>query len=133
MRPTMFGSTDAARLVAWTVALGVSLGSMVMAVRTFSVLAGGNSPCGSLAARTEPVLAVAMRYADAGTAGRGRPSCGSRTTMPRLASCGPPTWFLGTGWGPFTNVPILPEAAAGRDPASRAVVRACAGTLAAIA
>ena len=44
---------------------------MVMAVSTFSVLAGGNSPCGSLAARTEPVLALAMRYADAGTAGSG--------------------------------------------------------------
>ena len=56
----MFGSTDAARLVATTVASGLSLGSMVMAVSTFSVLAGGNSPCASLAASTVPVLASAI-------------------------------------------------------------------------
>ena len=50
----------AASLVVLTGAFGFSLGSMVIAVSTFSVLAGGNRPCASLAASTWPVLALAM-------------------------------------------------------------------------
>ncbi len=73
---------------------------MVIAVSTFSVLAGGNSPWASLAASTAPVLALAIRYAEAGTTGSSRaPRGGYCTTMPRLASRGPPTWFLATGCG----------------------------------
>ena len=56
----MFGTMDAASLLAVIVAPGRSLGSMVMAVSTLSVLAGGYRPCGSLAASTWPVLALAM-------------------------------------------------------------------------
>ena len=41
-------------------AFGFSRGSSVIAVSTLSVLAGANSPCGSLAASTWPVPASAM-------------------------------------------------------------------------
>ncbi len=56
----MLGSTLAARFVAITVASGPSLGSMVIAVSTFRVLAGGKRPCASLAASTAPVRASAI-------------------------------------------------------------------------
>jgi hypothetical protein len=56
----MLGSWDAASFEAVTMASGLSRGSTVIAVSTLSVLAGANSPCGSLAASTCPVPASAM-------------------------------------------------------------------------
>src|SRR5215469_16317217 len=70
---------------------GLSSGIIVTAVSTLSVLAGPNWPCGSLAASTWPVFALAMTHADDGMSGNGlAPSAGSWTTTPRLAISGPP-------------------------------------------
>src|ERR1019366_4350347 len=92
IRPTTFGWTEVAWRVATTMAFGLSRGISVIAVSTFSVLAGGNSPCASLAARTCPVLASAITYAAAGTLGSGcAPLAGEPTTTPLLASRAPPT------------------------------------------
>ena len=85
----MFGTMDAASLVAVMLAPGRNLGSIVIAVSTLSVLAGGNRPCGSFAARTWPVLAFAITYAEAGTAGSG--GAPLATTIPVDASARPPT------------------------------------------
>ncbi len=57
--PTLLGIWFAARREATTVAPGLSTGIRAMAVSTFSVLAGRNRPCGSLAASTWPVPASA--------------------------------------------------------------------------
>src|SRR5881275_2655170 len=46
----MLGSTEVARRDAVTIMSGSRAGIRLIAVSTFSVLAGGNSPCGSLAA-----------------------------------------------------------------------------------
>src|SRR5215469_9198644 len=69
---------------------GLSSGISVTAVSTLSVLAGPNSPCGSLAASTWPVFALAMTHADDGIWGSGLAPAGSLTTTPRLAISGPP-------------------------------------------
>ena len=65
----MLGSTEVARRVARTFSSGFRAGIRLIAVSTFSVLAGGNSPCGSLAASTWPVSASARTQAEAGTFG----------------------------------------------------------------
>src|ERR1700722_10313571 len=103
-RPATIGSVSAAALLASTIEPGLSSGISVIAVSTFIVLAGPNRPCGSFAASTCPVLALATTQAEAGTAGTlraGRPTYW--TTVPRLASSGPPT---------------VTAAAAGFDPAA---------------
>ena len=117
--------------VAVTVAFGLSLGSMVMAVSTFSVLAGGYRPCGSLAASTWPVLAFAMTQAEAGTRGRGiavpapRPRRLTRAAGPRpragtARARGPGATAADRSGGPAHRG--RPR----RSPASRAGVRVAA-------
>ena len=69
IRPTTVGETEAACLVATTVAFGLSSGISEIAVSTLSVLAGRYHPCGSLAASTWPVPASAMTNAEACTPG----------------------------------------------------------------
>src|SRR5215469_9931353 len=113
----MFASCDAANLLATTIASGFSNGIKVTAVRTFNVLAGPNSPCGSLAASTWPVPAFAITHAEAGTSGIGRAGCPSgRTTVPPLAMSGPPTAWAATlpsaGTGGRPVGPPLPRAPA---------------------
>jgi hypothetical protein len=115
IRKALVGCCDVASGVATTMASGLSSGISVTAVSTLSVLAGPNSPCGSLAASTWPVLAFAMTHAEAGMSGTGLgPSDGSFTTIPLLAISGPP--ILRAAWpsgvGPFCCV--VSSAAAGR-------------------
>src|SRR5258708_22775759 len=92
MSPATTGSTDVASFVAGIMAAGFNLGIKVVAVSTLRVLAGPYSPCGSLAASTCPVPALATSQAEAGTSGSFRPSrAGLATTTPGPAIKGPPT------------------------------------------
>src|SRR5215469_7032787 len=92
IKPTTLGTTSVAFLLVMIMAFGLSSGMRVTAVSTFSVLAGPYSPCGSLAASTWPVSALATTHADAGTLGSGGPEpAGSSTTIPLLAISVPPT------------------------------------------
>src|SRR5215831_11285261 len=88
--PALVGCCEVASWLATILASGLSRGISAMAVSTLSVLAGPYSPCGSLAASTWPVSALAITHADAGTLGSGdaAPDVGS-TTIPVLAMSGP--------------------------------------------
>ena len=96
--PSTFASVSVTRKVE----VGSSLGSRVWAVSVFSVLAGRNFPCGSLAASTCPVVRLATSHEEAGrptTVAAPERRAEGRTTTPDEASNGPPIVGAGAGLG----------------------------------